>query len=83
MKLFGADVNGTKCRFGIIEAGEKAKSVREALGIEYSADTSLVMRGEDFEDVADLEHSFPETYRAFKAAGVNFATMRGFIEVRS
>jgi hypothetical protein len=82
MKTVNATINGTKVTIGIIEAGEKPRQVREAMGIEFSENTSLIMRGEDFSDEQDLKHSFSKTYQALKDADVNCATMRGYIEVR-
>lgn len=82
MKTVNATINGTKVTIGVIETGEKPRQVREALGVEIGSNTSTSMRGEDWDDEQDLEHSFPKTYQALKAAGVNFSTMRGYIEVQ-
>jgi len=63
MKTVNATIGGIKVTIGVIEAGEKPRQVREALGIEIGNNTTISLRGEDWDDEQDLAHSFPKTYQ--------------------
>ena len=47
MKTVNATIEGIEVTIGVIEAGEKPRRVREALGIEIGNNTTTSLRGED------------------------------------
>lgn len=83
MKIINTTVKSFKVTFGVIEQGETPRQVREAMNMQYGADSSLTLigKGKDYEDAADLEWSLPDTAVALKAAGVDLAAIRGFISL--
>jgi hypothetical protein len=77
MQRLTVSINNQEVEFIIVEAGEKAKAIREELNLDISDVAGISWLKDD-----DFEYDYPLSAEALKNAGVDFTTINAVMELK-